>query len=369
MKISKEDRELLHNKRNVIGVGVGTKESHGVDTGEECVVVLVQAKSDIMALHVEDRVPKTVGTFRKKKTDVIEVGNIVPMVGEANREQYDPLVGGVSVAPKGFGFSGTVGLPLIYQDGQAVMLSNVHVFSPEWENRHLTPEEIETHGIHVGTPIMHPSTMEQRGNKHSVGTLLDWQSLHTDKDNLFDAAIATVDVEAEQKILGLGEYSKLGTPKVGMEVTKSGRTSGVTESIIKITDLTVQVNYPGLGAAMFVKQLGFVPGFVSPGDSGSAVVDKATGNVVALVFAGSPTLSIATPMERVFKHFGLTIKAPEKKQEEQIMEEPKEQKPEMEKELKQLNQLQKIVEAAFTITRMIIETIGKLFPKKKNKED
>ena len=368
MKISNKDRKKLHAKRNVVGVGTGTKHSGGVDTGEECVVVLVKYKTNAYALHEKDVIPKTVGAFKKKKTDVIEVGNIVPMIGEANREQYAPLVGGVSVAPKGFGFSGTVGLPLVYRGKQEVMLSNVHVFSPEWENRHLTPEEVRTHGIYIGTPIMHPSTMDKRGNKYSVGALLDWQSIHTDKDNLFDAAIATVDVEAKQEILGLGKYSKLGTPKVGMEVIKSGRTSGVTESVIKIDDLTVQVNYPGLGAAMFVKQLGFVPAFVSPGDSGSAVLNKATGDVVGLVFAGSPTLSIATSMDRVFKHFGLTIKAPKKKQEEQIMEEPKEQKPEMEKELKQLNQIQKIVEAAFTITRIIIETVGKLFPKKKNKE-
>ena len=356
--ITKKDRKELHAKKNVIGVGEGTKHCNGIDTGEKCAVVFVGKKKPLSAIHSGDRIPKTVGgKFRKIKTDVIECGEIKPLsVKNPHQEKHRPLVGGVSCAPKGFGLSGTIGLPLIYQKNEPMFLSNVHVIAPHWDNKRLSDDEIEEYGIHIGTKILQPSTMDMKGNKDTIGILWDWKDLKIDEDNFFDAAIGKLDTKAIPELLGLGKYTKTGEPKNGMVVRKSGRTSKVTESKVTVTNFTVRILYNGLGEANFIEQIGMMPALMSPGDSGSVIVDQHN-TVIALAFAGSDLFSVATPINKIFKYFDLRMT---KKGDNEKM------KTNVDKELKQFSKLHQIIDAAFHIAKVIIQTIGKLT--KKNKE-
>jgi hypothetical protein len=404
---NKETKNLL-KKQNVVGVGEGTKYSRGVDTGEACIIVLVREKKSLSVMHSGDRIPKTLGIRKKVKTDVVEIGDIEPLVQSEHQQEHCPLVGGISCAPKGFGFSGTIGLPLVYQDNQPMMLSNVHVIAPHWQNDNLTEEEIQEKGIYVGTPILHPSTQDRPWSPNDVGNLHDWVPISTEEDNLFDAAIANVTIDAIPELLGLGTYSKIAEPKNGMKVRKSGRTSDVTESVITVSNLTIGVTYPGLGVATFTEQLGFSPALVSPGDSGSVVINE-DGDVVALAFAGGEKFSVATPIQPIFEHYDLKMEKSEEvtvveeiveesqpveevievveEEIEEIIEMPEdeiqpeeviepepveetqpeepEEPEEMEKELEQLEQTRNIVVEAFKIVKLIIQAIGRLFPSKK----
>jgi len=126
--------------------------------------------------------------------------------------------------------------------------------------------------------------------------------------NLFDAAIAQVsDLTQINRgaILGVADYDPtLDAPLPGMEVTKSGRTTGVTDGIITAIHVnSVQINY-GTQAnpriAVFDDTIEIVSEgdqpFSLPGDSGSVIVNKSNGRPVALLFAGDGHTTTACDM-------------------------------------------------------------------------
>jgi hypothetical protein len=103
--------------------------------------------------------------------------------------------------------------------------------------------------------------------------------------NLVDAAIArpvSPDMVTAE-ILEIGAPMGSAVGELGMEVQKSGRTTGLTAGKITVTDLTVQVLY-GNNIAVFTDQLQ-ADAQCGGGDSGSAVLDLEN-RVVGLLFAG-----------------------------------------------------------------------------------
>ena len=339
--------------RGVVAVGCGTRKVKGVDTGQPCVAVLVKKKLPLASLATGEVVP---AALEGVPTDVVEAGEVMalpsasmsgvrradllapPFVGlrapptpalaldvEAHRERHRPLVGGISCGPTNFGLSGTVGLPLVYMaDGSACLLSNTHVIAPYWYNQGMQPDWYEKHGIKVGAPIRQPSLADGGTPEDYVAQLLEWAEISPTAPNEMDAAIARLTVEASPELLGLGdalsaalsltkgltkgEYGQMAEPELGMVVRKSGRTSGVTEGKIAYTDLAIRVGYP-FGEATFQGQVGIEPALLQPGDSGSAILGA--GNVVlALGFAGSRVMSVATPIRRILERFGLRLTPP-----------------------------------------------------------
>ncbi|MDX2162477.1 MAG: hypothetical protein SF162_14215 [bacterium] len=126
-----EDKLLAKN--NVVGVGVGFKESNGVVTDEVAVVVLVQQKVEFSALSAEDVIPRDLDGIR---TDVLEVGYLRAQENPLNaqavtaRDRFRPLIpSGVSIGHRGI-TAGTLGT--IVKDkrtGEALILSNNHVLA------------------------------------------------------------------------------------------------------------------------------------------------------------------------------------------------------------------------------------------------
>jgi hypothetical protein len=136
-------QEDLLTKSNVVGVGVGFKESEGVVTDEIAVVVLVEQKKPIAALHTADLIPREVEGM---KTDVIEVGVLRALQG--GRARYRPVIpGGVSAGH----FKITAGtLGTIVRDkntGDRLLLSNNHVFA-------------NSNDAQIGDPILQPGPMD-----------------------------------------------------------------------------------------------------------------------------------------------------------------------------------------------------------------
>jgi hypothetical protein len=150
-----------------------------------------------------------------------------------------------------------------------------------------------------------------------IGTLFDFEPIvfSTFASNLVDAAIAL----SNRSLLGNATPSDgYGTPKsatwpaaVGLRVMKYGRTTGLTKGKITAINATVNVNYGSPGIARFVKQIVISPGtFSAGGDSGSLIVIERGKNArkpVGLLFAGSPSVTIANPIDMVLAPFGVTI--------------------------------------------------------------
>jgi len=93
-----------------------------------------------------------------------------------------------------------------------------------------------------------------------------------------------------------------------MRVRKSGRTTGVTESVITLINAMVDINYTVGGQARtgrFTGQIICEP-MSQGGDSGSLIVDTEN-YAVGLLFAGSPLATIFTPMETVLDALNIML--------------------------------------------------------------
>lgn len=133
-------------------------------------------------------------------------------------------------------------------------------------------------------------------------------------ENQLDAALAApVDASMfSDEILKIGVITGTKPASLGMSVRKSGRTTGHTEGTITLINATVDVGYStqaGKRTARFVGQV-MTTAMSQGGDSGSLVVEQGYQNAVGLLFAGSSSATIITPIERVLNKLGVVIVKP-----------------------------------------------------------
>jgi endonuclease G len=295
-ELNKVRRSWL-KRPGVTAVDVGYKIKDETLTDELAVRVHVQRKVPAEALETyevfstsEDR--KQQGAF---PIDVIEAeysparSSVELIQPEALDRQgrVDPLIGGVSVGNPRI-TAGTLGA-IVWDrtDGTVCVLSNWHVLCG---SRACAP----------GETIYQPAVYDGGTAADKVAELKRWR---LDRDA--DAALAELacargysrDILGLNPIMGIQE-----NPTLGMGVTKSGRTTGVTEGIIDGVSLSVTIDYGGGTVQTFHDQIHIVPGPPWPsvdyevsmgGDSGSVWIDQATNKAVGLHFAGetdpSPT--------------------------------------------------------------------------------
>lgn len=130
-------------------------------------------------------------------------------------------------------------------------------------------------------------------------------------ENQLDAALALpTDARMFQReILQIGGISGTMPVSIGMAVRKHGRTTAYTEGTVTLINATVDVGYrtaAGSKTARFVGQV-MSTAMSQGGDSGSLIVDKNSQNAVGLLFAGSTSATIFTPIDRVLQKFGVKI--------------------------------------------------------------
>jgi hypothetical protein len=277
----------LLRKRSVVGVDIGFKYVNGVRTGDLAIRVLVRKKQDVAAA---DAVPSLIDGF---KTDVIEVGTIVPYVVKGldattpeSATTTSPLVGGLSVGPcrsvDGLIYAGTLGLIVQKNLGQFYGLSNFHVLC------------IDT-SWHKGDAITQPSLIDG-GNcpADDIGTVdtACLATVYNCNGKSVDAALTTVGSGFSSTIAGIGSIGGSAEPTLGASVSKQGRTTGLTIGSIDGVGGTLTIPYDGIGSVTLTNQTTIVPDtelnvlFSFHGDSGSVIVDGEN-NAVGLLFAGS----------------------------------------------------------------------------------
>jgi hypothetical protein len=255
----RNNAQALLRMPNVVGVGVGYKQTGGQRITTLSVVCMVTKKTS--KLSPSDKIPYQVdGTL----TDVVQVGELKAFQGNTGR--YRPAPGGVSIGH----FEITAGtLGVVVRDrstGDRLILSNNHVLA-------------NSNDADIGDPIIQPGNADggsvpadtiahlERfepirftsepgtcsiaslyaeignfiaslvGSSHRVKTITQQEAV-----NYFDAALARPvnDADVLDEILDIGTVSGVAEAVLGMEVRKSGRTTGYTEDQINLIDATLK---------------------------------------------------------------------------------------------------------------------------------
>ena len=271
---------------------------------------------DVETLPIQQALAKT-GAAKAKTSKAAEssksaAGTATALAGvPAQRQRHRPIQGGLSIAPLNEFFVGTLGCFLrriTAGTEQIFALSNNHVLA-------------DTNRLPIGTPIVQPGPEvepTQPGNVFAaLSALIPIQfpaSRLQPVANRFDAAIAVVaktNLIRKGKMFGINNYNpQLGTPLPGMRVIKSGRTTGVTKGVVTAVGVNgVQVNYGTRTSpriAMFndtIEIVGDSGPFSAPGDSGSVILNRDTGQPVALLFAGDGRTTTACDLGGVCRRF------------------------------------------------------------------
>ncbi|WP_051314714.1 hypothetical protein [Alteribacter aurantiacus] len=318
--LSKEEREHVRNvknkknendilkKHNVVGLGIGLKVKNGQQTKTPALITYVTKKESLESLKQEDVVPSTVDGV---ETDVIEIG--MPKV-QIETKQSDlfralpsnelsskirPVKGGWSVGHPGI-TAGTAGAIVYKQENNQsrkyFILSNNHVLAKSNE-------------ASVGDPILQPGTVDGGVQPDDqVASLSNFIPIDftpeiplEEQDNLVDAAIAEGSLQELDREVYWSGYVKGWLPKeeveVGMQIKKTGRTTGYTTGEIISVDATIDVNFGSNRVARFHDQI-LTTNMSEGGDSGSLVTDHEN-RAIGLLFAGSPQVTILNQIEHV----------------------------------------------------------------------
>ncbi len=310
-ELDKVRRQWLHMP-GVTAVDVGYKIRNEKLSDEIALRLHVEAKRPPESIPTHERVnvsgktPKKRGAF---PVDVIEASygpsvavapafEVVAAQAVDRQGRVEPLVAGVSCGNPRI-TAGTIGAIVFdTEDGEPCILSNWHVLCG-------------SRSCAAGEAILQPGSADNGSAADQVAELR-----RSRLDKHMDAAVARLDGQRQwsRDVLGLQPIAGIGAAALGMEVSKSGRTTGVTEGIIDGVSASLSIDYGDGVVQSFDDQIHIVPRPPWPGvdyevsqggDSGSVWIDDATGNAIGLHFAGEVSPSpqdenaIANPIGRV----------------------------------------------------------------------
>lgn len=303
-------------RHNVTGIGRGPKIIDGEATGEDCLRFYVERKVPKASLSAANMLP---ALYQGVATDVIESGKFragsllaTPVDPAAAlpgsvRTKLRPTQPGCSVGfqftgdEAGFVMAGTYGA--VATDGTDwFILSNNHVLANENE-------------LPVGAPIFQPGLLDGGDpSTDQVATLSKYIRLDPAGQNLVDCAIAKILDRTQANPVFLPNVGKLRAAApvagaIGVSVEKVGRTTGFTQGQVFDVSAAVKVEY-SMGTVTFDDQMlvrGIAGPFSATGDSGSLIVDSATRQGTALLFAGSDTMTIGNKLSNVLSALSVTL--------------------------------------------------------------
>lgn len=285
--MDKKNKELLLALPQVIGFGLGFKEVGGIKTGQEAIMIFVTRKIPSGQLKKHQIVPKRINGV---VTDVIEVGE---MKAQSSTSKMRPAAPGASIGHYLI-TAGTFGA-VVYDktNGQALILSNNHILANSSNGRVLRAK--------IGDSILQPGAIDGgRSSKEIIARLKRYVALKEyPSNNTVDCALAqplSPDLIVPD-VIGIGKILGVVSPQLGMEVKKSGRTTGLTTGQIRAINATLNVSY-GRGRTLRFNNQILTTNMSAGGDSGSLVVEK-TNKAVGLLFAGSDQGTLLNPIQKV----------------------------------------------------------------------
>jgi hypothetical protein len=253
LKVMRRHTKRLKQFPNVRSIDIGYEFSDRRSTGRLAIRVHVNAKQPDAELKASERLPEEIEGI---PVDVIQSN---PELHAVNRDvRQVPVIGGVTLGNTRSVLNGTLGAVVFDQRSlQPMALSNYHVLVVE------PPQGTDM--------IAQPQTSAATD---ALGNLERW-------DKRYDCAVCRITsrrVSAELADLGAARGTQ--SPRVGMKVIKSGRTTGVTRGVIDGTDgaeFTVipDPDFPAPGGEISAS-----------GDSGSLWLDSESLLAVGLHYAG-----------------------------------------------------------------------------------
>ena len=314
----------IFRRRNVVACGLGYKISEGKPTGELSLIVSVTKKVPLERLAVQDLIPKS---MEGMVTDVVEIGRVRAQLPDDPRIKRRPAQPGISIGHHDI-TAGTFGL-LVQRNGDSLILSNNHVLADSNDGKpgdailQPGPADGGTAADQVATlsefePLDFGENPSQCGIADAVARMLNLLAGVTGSShrlqpvqqtagvNVMDAALAQPDTPdiVIPAILNIGLPTGVADLELGQEVQKMGRTTGLTQGYVTQVNVTVSVDYAGR-TARFADQVITTP-MSSPGDSGSGILDMER-RAVGLLFAGSSSATIFTPIQPVLDRFGVEV--------------------------------------------------------------
>jgi hypothetical protein len=291
-------RRIVRTK-NIVAVGISEKVSGGKPLGELALTFYVEHKVPLKDLKEEMAVPGTVpdplSGPEAIPTDVKVIGKMRPELN-ATRSRFQP---GNSIAHID-ATAGTLGA-VVKKGDDFHILSNSHVLALGGLAR-------------KGDAVVYPGPADGGAMAADLVAKLTGFKKFVMGDgfnNRVDCAIAKPTAERlgdlMSEIKGLGLPSGTIKPVRGMKVTKVGRTTGKTSGEIQDVHFRFTLDYEGeIGEVGFLDQV-LCTRYTDDGDSGSLVIDKATGRAVGLHFAGANGGSVFSPIDEVLKALGVTL--------------------------------------------------------------
>lgn len=285
---------------NIVGIGLGEKLSAGKPTGKLAVKVMVRKKTSREHLADQTLIPESVNGIL---TDVDETGEII--IYQFKLKQR-PVPGGVSVMNCKVNGAGTLGC-FSNAEKQTHILSNNHVLA--LSNSGSIGDDISQQGRLDGGTC--PNDV--------IANLANFVPIvFGGGANSVDCAIAKVvpKVGVKKSILrSSGNLEDLTPPEVaaiiGMDVQKSGRTTGWTHGTVDLIGVTVNVNYgAGNGVARFDDQFRVIGNgglFSDAGDSGSLVTTEKGNQPTGLLFAGGGGYTFCNNITDVLSALNISI--------------------------------------------------------------
>jgi len=310
-------------KPGIIGSGVGEKN------GKPAIIIMVEKKLPLAALKSTDVVTKKINSI---PTSVLQVGHIKALA-KARTDKWRPAPGGVSIGHYQI-TAGTLGCTVKEKDSEVpLILSNNHVIANK-------------NKAELGDKILQPGPYDGGSDEDQIGFLYRFVEIDFGEDepdscpfaetyikignwlsklfkskqvvftkkidaqaiNYVDAALAVPINQSllTNDILEIGQVVGTREPFIGMEVRKSGRTTGLLSNVVKLLHATLTVDYGEGRKAVFQDQI--ITGYMSAGgDSGSLGVDGTSNKAFGLLFAGSSQTTIFNPIDKVIDALSIEI--------------------------------------------------------------
>lgn len=195
---------------------------------------------------------------------------------QSNTAMVRPCPGGYSISHSASIETGTLGCVVRINGNWGYVLSNNHVLALN-------------NNAAVGDGIFQPGQLDGGNNNDAIATLERWVPIifGNDVPNEVDCAVARVlapwEDFVERNVTSIGIPAGIGDARVGQEVRKSGRTTGLTNGTVLSTNASIRVVS---GTALFTNQLELTP-MSAGGDSGSLIFDRNSLTVLGLLFGMS----------------------------------------------------------------------------------
>lgn len=325
LNIIEKFKNTFLRQNNVMGVGLGHKEIGNLRTKQLSVVVLVEKKLPVKELKRSHVVPSKIDGI---DTDVIEVGRIKML--NNRMERIRPALPGCSIAHYRV-TAGTLGA--VVRDrrtGERLILSNNHILangSNGYDGRCAIGDPILQPGSHDGgkdadrmaalvrfIPIQRGVEEQQATCPYARGFSAMANSLvrmirsnyvikvfktSSQQNNNVDCALAKPDRPdlLGSEIIDIGEVKGIAEVRPGIQVKKSGRTTGLTSGTVVTVGTSLKVEMGGNEQVLFTDQI--TTDLKSRGgDSGSLVLTP-DNQAVGLLFAGSDRITVFNRIQSV----------------------------------------------------------------------